>query len=32
MLYLDWRFFPVYDPLDSVAAYGGAYHTGLVAL
>jgi signal transduction histidine kinase/DNA-binding response OmpR family regulator/HPt (histidine-containing phosphotransfer) domain-containing protein len=32
MLYLDWRFFPVYDPVASVAAYGGVYNAGLVVL
>jgi two-component system, sensor histidine kinase and response regulator len=32
MLHLDWRFFPVFDPIDQVLAYAGAYHLGLVAL
>jgi two-component system, sensor histidine kinase and response regulator len=32
MLYLNWRFLPVYDLVDSAAAYGGGYNTGLVAL
>ena len=32
MLHLDWRFFPVFDPVDPATAYGGAYNTGLVAL
>jgi two-component system, sensor histidine kinase and response regulator len=32
MLYLDWRFFPVHDRIDPMAAYDGAYNTGLVAL
>jgi signal transduction histidine kinase/CheY-like chemotaxis protein/HPt (histidine-containing phosphotransfer) domain-containing protein len=32
MLHLDWRFFPVYDQIDPIAAYSGAYNAGLVAL
>src|SRR5260370_38696976 len=32
MLYLDWRFFPVFDQIDPTAAYSGAYNTGLVVL
>ena len=32
MLHLDWRFFPVNDQIDPIAAYSGAYNTGLVAL
>ena len=25
MLYLDWRFFPVFDQIDPTAAFSGAY-------
>src|SRR3982074_930318 len=32
MLYLDWRFFPVFDQIDPTAAFGGTYNAGLVAL
>jgi two-component system sensor histidine kinase/response regulator len=32
MLYLDWRFFPVYDQIDPTTAHSGAYNAGLVAL
>ena len=32
MLYLDWRFFPVFDQIDPTAAFSGAYNAGLVAL
>ena len=32
MLYLDWRFFPVLDLIDSAIPHSGVYHTGLVAL
>ena len=32
MLYLDWRFFPVFDQVDPTMAYSGWYDTGLVAL
>src|SRR5947209_2284535 len=32
MLYLDWRFLPVYDQIDPTMAYSGWYDTGLVAL
>src|SRR5437764_15050055 len=32
MLYLDWRFLPVYDSFNPATAYSGVYHTGLVAL
>src|SRR5437588_3991638 len=32
MLYLDWRFFPVFDQIDPTAAFGGAYNAGLVVL
>src|SRR5579862_8842246 len=32
MLHLDWRFFPVFDAIDSTTAYGDAYAAGLVAL
>src|SRR5947199_249993 len=32
MLYLDWRFFPVFDQVDPMTAYGGVYHADLVAL
>src|SRR5438876_2598108 len=32
MLHLDWRFSPVYDQTDSIAAYSGGYNAGLVAL
>src|SRR3982074_891694 len=32
MLYLDWRFFPVFDRLTPIPAYSGAYNAGLVAL
>ncbi len=32
MLYLDWRFSPVYDQIDPITAYSGAYNAGLVAL
>src|SRR6266446_2641985 len=32
MLHLDWRFSPVYDRIDPIAAYSGAYNAGLVAL
>jgi len=31
MLNLDWRFFPVLDPLDPATAFPGAYDVGLVA-
>ena len=31
MLNLDWRFFPVLDPLDPTTAFPGAYDVGLVA-
>jgi two-component system sensor histidine kinase/response regulator len=31
MLFLDWRFLPVVEPLDPAAAYPGAYDLGLVA-
>src|SRR5437667_210209 len=30
MLYLDWRFFPVFDQIDPTAAFSGAYNAGLV--
>jgi signal transduction histidine kinase/DNA-binding response OmpR family regulator/HPt (histidine-containing phosphotransfer) domain-containing protein len=32
MLYLDWRFFPVFDQIDPTAAFSGAYNAGLVVL
>src|SRR5438309_7946299 len=32
MLYLDWRFLPVYDQIDPTTAHTGAYDVGLVAL
>src|SRR5437870_8356703 len=32
MLYLDWRFFPVFDQIDPTAAFSGAYNAGLVTL
>ncbi len=32
MQHLDWRFFPIYDQIDPIAAYSGAYNAGLVAL
>jgi two-component system sensor histidine kinase/response regulator len=32
MLFLDWRFFPVYDLIHRATAYPGAYNPGLVAL
>src|SRR5437016_14018786 len=32
MLHLDWRFSPVYDQIDPIAAYSGGYNAGLVAL
>src|SRR5260370_5374827 len=32
MLYLDWRFFPVFDQIDPTAAFGGTYNAGLVVL
>ena len=32
MLYLDWRFLPVYDQIDPTTAHSGAYDVGLVAL
>jgi signal transduction histidine kinase/CheY-like chemotaxis protein/HPt (histidine-containing phosphotransfer) domain-containing protein len=32
MLYLDWRFFPVYDQIDPTTAHSGAYNAGLVVL
>src|SRR6266576_4060801 len=32
MLYLDWRFFPVFDQIDPTAAFSGAYTAGLVML
>jgi two-component system sensor histidine kinase/response regulator len=32
MLYLDWRFFPVFDQIDPTAAFSGTYNAGLVTL
>src|SRR5436309_2168118 len=32
MLFLDWRFFPVYDLFHPAMAYPGSYSAGLVAL
>jgi two-component system, sensor histidine kinase and response regulator len=32
MLYLDWRFLPVYDQIDPTTAHTGGYDIGLVAL
>src|SRR5215471_11987373 len=32
MLYLDWRFLPVYDQIDPTTAHTGGYDVGLVAL
>jgi PAS domain S-box-containing protein len=32
MLHLDWRFFPVFDRIDSATAYAGSYQAGLVVL
>lgn len=32
MLHLDWRFLPVFDPIDPATAYNGTYHAELVAL
>src|ERR671923_60188 len=32
MLYLDWRFLPVYDQIDPTTAHPGTYNVGLVAL
>jgi two-component system, sensor histidine kinase and response regulator len=32
MQHLDWRFFPVFDSIDPMSAYGSAYAAGLVAL
>ena len=32
MLYLDWRFLPVYDQIDPTTAHTGGYDFGLVAL
>ena len=32
MLYLDWRFLPVFDAVGPTAAFGSAYAGGLVAL
>ena len=29
MLYLDWRFFPVFDQIDPTAAFGGAYNAAV---
>src|SRR5260221_12389168 len=30
MLFLDWRFFPVFDALDPASAFVGRYDIGLV--
>jgi NO-binding membrane sensor protein with MHYT domain len=32
MLFLDWRFFPVFDLIDPKTAYTGRYNAGLVLL
>src|SRR5690348_1674916 len=32
MLYLDWRFLPVYDQIDPTTTHSGGYDIGLVAL
>src|SRR5438105_2387748 len=32
MLYLDWRFFPVFDQIDPTAAFSGAYNAGFVVI
>jgi NO-binding membrane sensor protein with MHYT domain len=31
MLHLDWRFFPVFDPVNPASNYVGVYDPGLVA-
>jgi len=31
MLHLDWRFFPVFEPIDPASNYVGTYNPGLVA-